>query len=159
VCECVWWVCVCVWGGCLCVGVCVCGVCLYVLCMRACCVCVRVVACLCVCVCVSFVFVVCVVCVGVVCVSPFLEGPGSSLRIATEEVAGRSGIESRWRRYFSPFQTFPGAHPASCTMGTGSFPVVNCGRVMLLTIHPLLVPRSWKSKAIPLPTFWATPGL
>jgi len=28
-----------------------------------------------------------------------------------------------------------------------------------LTTHPLLVPRSWKSRAIPLPTLWATPGL
>ena len=25
--------------------------------------------------------------------------------------------------------------------------------------HPLLVPWSWKSRDIPLPTFWATPGL
>jgi len=30
---------------------------------------------------------------------------------------------------------------------------------MMLTPHPLLVPRSWKSRAIPLPTLWATPGL
>jgi len=30
---------------------------------------------------------------------------------------------------------------------------------MLLTTHPLLVPRLWKSRAIPLPTLWATPGL
>ena len=45
-------------------------------------------------------------------------------------------------------------------MGTGSFPGVKCGRgVLLLTTHPLLVPRSWKSRAIPLPTLWATPGL
>ena len=29
---------------------------------------------------------------------------------------------------------------------------------MLLTTHPLLVPRSWKSRAIPLPTLWATTG-
>jgi len=35
-------------------------------------------------------------------------------------------------------------------MGTGSFPVVKCGRGVLLTTHPLLVPRSWKSRAIPL---------
>jgi vacuolar-type H+-ATPase subunit I/STV1 len=27
---------------------------------------------------------------------------------------------------------------------------------VLLTTHPLLVPRSWKSRAIPLPTHWAT---
>ena len=36
---------------------------------------------------------------------------------------------------------------------------VNCGRGVLLTTHPLLVPRSWKSTAIRLPTLWATPGL
>ena len=32
------------------------------------------------------------------------------------------GIESRWEARFSaPVQTGPGAHPASCTVGTGSF--------------------------------------
>jgi len=62
--------------------------------------------------------------------------------------AGRSGIESRWGRDFPPVQTGPEAHPASCTMGTGSFPAVKCGRGVLLTTHPLLVPRSWKSRAI-----------
>jgi len=61
-------------------------------------------------------------------------------------------------RDFSPIQTGPGAHPASCTMGTGSFPGVKCGRGVLLTPHPLLVPRSWKSRAINLPTLWATTG-
>ena len=55
---------------------------------------------------------------------------------------GRSGIESRWGRDFRPVQTGPGAHPASCKMGTGSFPAVKCGRGVLLTTHPLLVPRS-----------------
>ena len=70
-----------------------------------------------------------------------------------------SGIESRWGRDFPPVQTGPGAHPASCKMGTGSFPGVKCGRGVLLTTHPLLVPRSWKRRAIPLPTLWATPGL
>jgi len=44
-------------------------------------------------------------------------------------------------------------------MGTGSFPGIKCGRGVLLTTHPLLVSRSWKSRAIPLPTLWATPGL
>ena len=53
----------------------------------------------------------------------------------------------------------PGAHPASYTLGTGSFPGVKCGRGVLLTTHPLLVPQSCKSRAIPLPTLWATPGL
>jgi len=60
---------------------------------------------------------------------------------------------------FPPVQTGPGAHPASCKMGTGSFPGLNCGLDVLLTTHPLLVPRSWKSRVIPLPTLWATPGL
>ena len=86
-------------------------------------------------------------------------GPGSSVGIATELRAGRSGIESRWGRDFPPVQTGPGAHPASYKMGTGSFPGVKCGRSVLLTTQPLLVPRSWKSRAIPLPTLWATPGL
>jgi len=27
-------------------------------------------------------------------------------------------------RFFAPVQTGPGAHPTSCTMGTGSFPGV-----------------------------------
>ena len=55
-------------------------------------------------------------------------------------------------------QTGPGAHPASCTMGTASFPRVNYGRGALLTTHLLLVPRSWKSRAITLTIFWATTG-
>jgi hypothetical protein len=59
-------------------------------------------------------------------------------------------------RDFPPVQTGPGTHPASCTMSTESFPGVKCGRGVLLTTHPLLVPRSWKSRAIPLPTLWAT---
>ena len=62
--------------------------------------------------------------------------------------AGRSGIESRWGRDFPPAQTGPGAYPASCKMGTGSFPGVKCGRGVLLTTHHLLVPRSWKSRSI-----------
>jgi len=55
--------------------------------------------------------------------------------------AGRSRTESRWGRDFPPVQTGPGIHPASCTMGTESFPGVKCGRGVLLTTHPLLGPR------------------
>jgi len=73
--------------------------------------------------------------------------------------AGRSEIESWWGRDLPPVQTGPGAYPASCKMGTESFPGVKCGRGVLLTTHPLVVPRSWNSRAIPLPTLWATPGL
>jgi len=48
-------------------------------------------------------------------------GPGSSVGIATRYRLDGSGIESRCGRDFPPFQNGPGAHPASCTMGTGSF--------------------------------------
>ena len=85
-------------------------------------------------------------------------GPGSSVGIATDygmDGLGSNPVGTR----FSALQTGPGAHSASCTMGTGSFSGVKCGRGAPLTTHPLLVPRSWKSRAIPLPTLWATPGL
>jgi len=45
-------------------------------------------------------------------------------------------------RFYAPVQTGPEAHPASCIMGTGSFPGVRCGRGVTLTPHPLLVQRS-----------------
>jgi len=86
-------------------------------------------------------------------------GPDRSVGKAIELWAGRSGIESRWGRDFPPVQTGPGAHLASCKMGTGSVLGVKCGREVLLTTHHLLVGRPWKSRAIPLPTLWATPGL
>jgi len=73
--------------------------------------------------------------------------------------AGQFGIESRWGRDFPPTQTYPVAHLASCKMGTWSFPVIKCGRGVLLTTHPLLVPLSWNNRAVPLPSLWATPGL
>jgi len=44
-------------------------------------------------------------------------GPGNSVGISW-----RSGIESRWERDFPPVHAGPRAHPASCKMGTGSFP-------------------------------------
>ena len=40
-------------------------------------------------------------------------------------------------------------------MGTGSFPGVKSGRGVTLTPHPLLVPWSWKGRAIPLLPSWA----
>ena len=83
-------------------------------------------------------------------------GPGSSVGIATELRAGRSGDRIPVGRVLPPVQTCPGAHPASCTKDTGSFPGVKYGRGVLLTTHPLLVPWSWKSRAIPLPTLWTT---
>jgi hypothetical protein len=51
-----------------------------------------------------------------------LDGPGN--RILVEP------------RLSAPVQTGPGTHPASCTMGTVSFPGVKSSRGMTLTLHP-----------------------
>jgi hypothetical protein len=49
----------------------------------------------------------------------------SAVGIETRYGLDGPGIESRWRATFSaPVQTGPGAHPASYTMGIGSFPRV-----------------------------------
>jgi hypothetical protein len=58
-------------------------------------------------------------------------------------------------RFSAPIRTGPGVHPTTCTKGTGSFPGVNSGRGVTLTSHHLLVPWSWKSKAIPILPLWA----
>jgi len=79
--------------------------------------------------------------VGRVTQSVWLDGPGSN--------PGGDEI-------FRPSRPVLGPDPASCAMGTGFFPGVKCGRGVLLTTHPLLVRRSWMSRAIPLPTLWAT---
>ena len=69
----------------------------------------------------------------------------SSVGIATGYGLDGPGIESRWgARFSAPVQTGPGAHPASCTMATGSFPGVKSGRGVTLTPHPLLVPLVMK---------------
>jgi len=47
-------------------------------------------------------------------------------------------------------EVFKGFH--KILLHIGSFPGVKCGRGVLLTTHPILVPRSWKSRAITLPT-------
>jgi len=70
-------------------------------------------------------------------------------------VAGRSGDRIPvGARFSAPVQTGPGAQPASCTMGTGSFPVVKSARGVTLTSHPLLVPWLRKNRAIPLLLLW-----
>ena len=52
-----------------------------------------------------------------------LDSRDSPVVIATRYRLNGPGIESRLGAKFSaPVQTDPGAHPASCTMGTGSFP-------------------------------------
>ena len=86
-------------------------------------------------------------------------GPGSSVGIADNFGLDGRGLNPGGDEIFRSSQTCPGAHQASCKLGTVSFPGVKCGRGVLPTTHLLLVPPLWKSRAIPLPTLWATPGL
>jgi len=72
-------------------------------------------------------------------------GPGSIVVIPTGYGLDGPGIESGWgARFSAPVQTGPGAQPASCTMGTGSFPGVKSGQGVTLTPYPLLVPLVMK---------------
>jgi len=71
-------------------------------------------------------------------------GPGSSIGIATDYGLDGPGSNPGWDENFRPSRPAPG---------------VKCSRGVLLTTHLLLVPRSWKGRAIPLPTLWVTPGL
>ena len=55
----------------------------------------------------------------------FSWGRDSSVDIATRYGLDGPGIKSRWgARFSAPVQTGPGAYPAYCTMGNGSFPGV-----------------------------------
>ena len=75
-------------------------------------------------------------------------GRGISVGIATDYRLDDPVIESLWgARFSAPLQTGPGAQPASCTK-------VKSGRGVTLTPHPLLVPWSWKGRAIPLLPLW-----
>ena len=69
-------------------------------------------------------------------------GRDSSVGIATGYGLDGPGIESQWGEIFAPVQTGPGAHPASCTVGTRSFLEVKSSWGVTLTPHPLLVPWS-----------------
>jgi hypothetical protein len=81
-----------------------------------------------------------------ICVTYNLESvPGSSVGISTGYGLDGPGIESRCgARFFPPVKTDSGTHLVSCTMGTGSFLGVKSGRVVTLTLHPLLVPLVMK---------------
>ena len=89
--------------------------------------------------------------------SKSLDGRDSSVGIATRYGLDCPDIESRGGggRFSAPAQTGPGAHPASCTIGTGSFlGVKRPGRCA--DPHPHLQCRVLKyGRTIPLPTLRA----
>ena len=88
----------------------------------------------------------------------YTRGPVISVGIATGYGLDGPGIEFRWGRDFPHmFQTGSGAQPTPCAMGTGSFPGVKSGRAVTLTLHPLLVPWSWKGRATNIQLYLYSP--
>ena len=84
-------------------------------------------------------------------------GPGSSVGIATDYGLDGLGIESRWGEIFG-LPDRPWGPPSLLYNGYRVFPggEVRPGRAA--DHSPLLVPWSWKSRAITLPSLWATTG-
>jgi hypothetical protein len=63
-------------------------------------------------------------------------GPGSVVGIATGyELDGPRDRIPVGSRYSAPVQTGPGAHPASCTIGTGPFPGVFGVVTLVISFH------------------------
>ena len=83
--------------------------------------------------------------------------PGSSVGIATDYELDGPGIESRWGEIFRTCPDRSWGPPSLLYNRYQFFPGSKIRPGVLLTTHPILVPGSWKSRAIPLPTCWATP--
>jgi len=83
-------------------------------------------------------------------------GPGSVVGIATGYGLDGPRIESRWGRDF-PYLSRPALGPTQPPVQwvPGLSRGVKSGRGVTLTPHPLLVPWSRKSRAIPLLPLWA----
>jgi len=86
-------------------------------------------------------------------------GPGSSVSIVTDYRLFGPGLNPSGDEIFrlSRLALGPIEPPVQWVQGLSQG--VKCGWGVLLTTHPLLVPWSWKSRVILLPTLWATPGL
>jgi len=100
----------------------------------------------------EFIFVTTENCAGILLyfIGPTLiqSGSGSSVGIATGYGMDGSGIESRWGRDFPNLsRTGPGAHPASCTMGTGSFPGLEAAGAWVWPPTPIQCRGPKKSRA------------
>jgi len=95
---------------------------------------------------------------GLARVLVIVSGPGSSVGIATDMGLDGPGSNPGGDEIFRPSRlALRPTQPA--VNGYRVFPGGKVRPEVLLTTHPLLVPRSWKSRAIPLPTLWATQGL
>jgi hypothetical protein len=83
----------------------------------------------------------------------------SSVGIATRYGLDGPGIESRWAEIFRTYPDRLRGPPSLLYNGYRVFPGGKGGRGVILTTHPLLVPRLRKSWAIPPLTLWVLLGL
>jgi hypothetical protein len=84
-----------------------------------------------------------------------IRGPGSVVGIATGYGLDGPGIESRWGgEIFRSYPDWPWG-PSLLYNGHQVFPRAKESRGVTPTPHPLLVPWSWKGRAIPLLPLWA----
>ena len=80
---------------------------------------------------------------------------GSSVGIVTGYGLDGPGIKSRWGPVFSTCSDRLWGPPILLYNGYWVFPGVKSGRSVTLTPQPLIVPWSWKVRAIPLLPLWA----
>jgi hypothetical protein len=83
----------------------------------------------------------------------------SSVGIATRYGLEGPAIESRWGEIFRTYPDRLRGPPSLLYNGYLVFPGGKGGRGMMLTTHPLLVPRLRKGWAIPPITLWVLLGL
>jgi len=84
---------------------------------------------------------------------------GGSVGIATDYGLDGPGSNPGGEEIFPPSRPALGPTQPPVQWVPGLSRGEKCGRGVLLTTHPLLVSRTWKSRDIPLPTLWATPGV
>jgi hypothetical protein len=79
--------------------------------------------------------------------------------IATRYGLEGPGIEFRWGEIFRTYPDRLRSPPSFLYNGYRLFPGGKSGRGVMVTTHPLLVPRLRKSLSIPPLTLWVLPGL